>query len=487
MTQAYPLLTSQPPNTDDRFLYTYYGQLLLGSPGGCWMRDSARTKPTLVLGTTGCGKTEGMLSRAFQDASKGRPVIFIDGKCDRETWRKLYYYNHCCAGRPFYALFPTPMLDRLSMSWNPLHSTLLPIQTVVESLFNTYTRNKGNAGAAEFYYETQRNAFTLLCQTLHASGYGFTLDDVVVLLEHNDVLMSMAGQLNPESLQFYSKLLSLRNSEPDFVKHMRGFLNFLKLFDHWSLNTYNPDIQLDRLYYTDATIYVGLPVNAQQVTMSTIGNLLINQLRALANYVQAHGRSERDFSVFIDEAGPFIDTALAEWIGKARSSGFLLEIAVQTLADLARVNTIIAEQIKGNTPNILLYNPQDLATAKAYSELFGNEDILHTSIATPPDGDQPVVTQRLGETPKIHPDIINQLRIGQCVFRPSERIYRPPLLAGSMLPPPPTNPVFDWHGGRHNVKPELYGLHMKLRLDVVKRTGSPLQTPTTKKRNTQRS
>ncbi|NBW82407.1 hypothetical protein EBR21_11700 [bacterium] len=59
-------------------------------------------------------------------------------------------------------------------------------------------------------------------------------------------------------------------------------------------------------------------------------------------------RSERPFSVFVDEFDAFASPAFATFLNKGRSSDFMIHLAHQTLSDLNRVSPDFMGQIMGN-------------------------------------------------------------------------------------------------------------------------------------------
>lgn len=470
-----PEITHVPPLGPARLLYTYYGQSLLGSkPRPIYLLDNIRSRPTLILGTTGTGKTQGMLSRAYQDASKGRPVVFIDGKGDSDTWNTLYYYNSVVAGRPFYALFPLDNLDHLSNSWNPLYSTTLSVKTVVSSFFNSYSKDRPSTGDGVYYTTYQSNAFSLLCRALHNSGLAYNLLDVAIALENHEVMDTLAPRIRPEGMDSYSKLLSLRKADPkEFRKNLTPFINFLRLFEHWSLICYRPEIDFESLYESGATIYICLPVNQQREMMSVLGNVIINHLKAFSAHIQTMPPARRQrMSVFVDEAAPFMDEAIVEWISKVRSSGMFIELGVQGLEDLSSKNSNIGERVMVNVPNVLCYNPNSVRTARWFSDFYGCQPSIVRS--TNIDGDDELATgsERLGSTPKIWPELPNNLRLGQFLLRPAVRVYRPIYAAGVALPPVPPSPDCHWHGHHDTHEPTVKGLYLSLLQNRI-RTAPP--------------
>lgn len=465
-------ITLMPPPDERRFLYTAFGRRLYGMNNPIFVHDSLRSRPTLVVGSTGYGKTDFLLSMAMQDAAKGRLVVFVDGKCEASTMQKLYYYvrrldRNRATPRPFLTFLPFQDLDHLTSTWNPLLSTTLPIGTIAEAFFNAYDHPDNSEGANGAYYtEYQRNIFVKLMRALHTSGYAYSPQDIQHLVSSDYTLDNLHRILNAAGTNYYVDVLKAkREDKRKFNENMLRFANHLKMFDHWSLNSYNPTIQFDRLLHTDAVIYVGLPVNSQTHLMSAVGNILINQLKALSAHVQSNNKMKRHaISCIIDEAGSFIDNGMAEWIAKVRSSGFMLTLGIQVLANLLGRRPGFDEEIKANSPNVLLFNPQNEGTAQWFSSLSGQEQ--HKSVSANVEGaggefsETGAGTVRTAPDSRVPLDAMLALRTGQFFYRPAVTVERPYLLAAPYLPDPPERPDLDFQRSFHLPPAELRGLNL---------------------------
>jgi hypothetical protein len=464
-----PVLVTDPPKDDRRFLYTYVGRRLLGGMEAINYYDLSRTRPALVVGTTGSGKTELMASMATMDNQKGRCTIFIDGKCDINLMQKLYYYtrhgNKELPQRPFYCLIPHPEYDTLTHSWNPLFLTTVEQSTISETVFNSYSPPESEGrGEGSFFSTYQRQAFSLICSALLKSGKVASFQDIVRLLTYPEIMDTMAGTITQEGMTAFRKLVMMRRENPrEFNDRMRGFVNFLMKFSHHSLNSYNPAIQLDRLVFTESFIYVGLPLNLEPHLMRALGNILINQLKSLTHRLQSSNRLRRSISCYVDEAGSFIDSGAVDWINKVRSTGLMLTLSIQLLADLQGRRPGFSEQVPGNTPNVYFFQTRDPATATWFSELSGRQ--LGQSQTASVKAVEGEVTEtgsgsaRLAEQPRISRDLGYNLRKGQMYFLPESTI-RPMLLAGAYMPEPSGDPQRRYVREVYNADVEVSGLQL---------------------------
>lgn len=478
MTDTLPLISSTLPRDDRRLSYSYLGSRLfqLGAPP-LYLHDRGRSKPMMVLGSTGQGKTEFLLSLAYSDAARRRPVFFIDGKCELRTMHKLASYCKL-TDTPFYTFLPFQQGDRMTCSWSPFISKVLPISTIIEAFINAYADpsallrrgGSGGGGGEGFYIETQRAACSSLMRALHNSGYQYNISDIRMLFEDIPLLQSIVSILKPQSFSAYGELLRLRKEEGDeFPKVMRRFVNHLAIFKHWAVNSYNPTITIEDVIEQRAVLYVGLPVDSQQVAMSAIGNILINLLKATASFIQSSTMGPvAPIGCFIDEAGNFIDAGLADWICKVRSSGFLLTLGLQTLAQLEGRRAGFADEIKANSPNVVMFNPQDADTANWFSTLTGLE-ARRSRRANLTAGNESGDGQLVGtETPMVHRDSVLKLNIGQCYYRPPEPSLHPPLLAASMLPDPSkNNPLLRHRRDNQSPPPSRKGLFLSAKSQAI--------------------
>lgn len=468
-----PVLTTLPKNDPRRFIYTYIGRRLLEGQEPIYYYDLSRTRPSLIVGTTGSGKTELMASLALMDSAKGRAVIFIDGKCDLTLMNKLYYWSHHVFKRDFFCLIPHNQYDHLSHSWNPLFLTTVDPSTISESVFNSFEPpGQNDKGAGIVYSDFQRHIFQLICSALLKSGRVVNFQDINALLTHSDIMESIQPLITAEGIVAFKKLLiAKREKKREFSDWMLGFSNFLGKFSHWTLNSYNPTIQFDRLVYTDSFIYVGLPLNLEPHLMRAVGNVLVNQLKSLSHRLQGTPGSNvrRSVSCYIDEAGSFIDTTMVDWVNKVRSTGLILHLAIQLLADLKGRHGGFAEQIPGNTPNVFFFQTQDPATANWFSELSGRR-LERTSSANVVNEDGEAAETgaglaRLTESNRVPRDLGYGLRPGQLYFLPSSAI-QPMLLAGSFFPDPPARPDRQYTRPAYNARVEVSGLHLNYLLTL---------------------
>lgn len=466
----------------ERSRYVYLGQSLYGGALPLYCHDDVRSRSGIVIGAPGFGKTQLLLSTAMQDIARGIPTVFMDGKVDMETLNTLYFYTsrlnemaraHGQKRKPvrFFVLSPAKELEGITHSWNPLHSRLLNVQTRIESFFNPYEMSFDDGG--QHYREMQRNIFSTLCQCLDASGYAFNCQDLQLLLEFPELLDNLAVKLAAPARVHYSRLLAMRTEKgKEFIKSMEGFLNRLRSFTHWSLNSYHPTIRFDELLDQDEftpVVYIGLPVNLELKTMKMVGNILISQLRAISSLRQVNPtKAKSQVTVIVDEAGHFLDESYPDWPAKARSSGFRLLISFHNLGDLEGRSPGYIDRVVATSPNVFVFNPSHTGTAKWFSELCGEGYRMGRTAGIDGDEETKRDQEKVVTIPKAHPDLVKNLRRGQCLYRPAEVIYSPFYLAACCLPPPPASDQRNqWRLQQYDDRlPIIRGLNVRLEMKM---------------------
>jgi len=458
-----PLSSVLPPD-ERRMGYVYVGKRVYCDDLPLYLHDSERAKPTLVLGSTGYGKSELMLSLAYNDASKGRAVFYLDGKCDMATRDKLAYYCKHVAKRPFYCFLPYVGGDTETDTWNPFICRSLSMGALNEAFFCGYNdpgQKKGNDGA-QYYYDSQRKVFNALLRTLHTSGYQFNTQDIRAVLELDSVFTEAAEVFvgRPESARHYDELARIKKEiGKKWQEQISRLFGHLSSFDHWSINSYNPTIQFDKVIEEGGVVYAGLPLSSQPVTMGAIGNIIINQLKALSASFQ-NGRAKRTtVSCIIDDGASFVDTGMAEWITKVRSSGFLLTLGIQTVASVEGRRQGFGDELRSNTPNVFLFNPRDEKTAKWFSALCLTEKKTEVSASIKSGEISADGSMKIIETDRITADSILSLKTGECFFLNPTIVGYPPLLKAPFLPSPPSaNPIFKYRRPDRNEPPLFTGI-----------------------------
>lgn len=413
--------TTLPPDDDRRGLYTYLGRRMRGTGGGASFRpfflyDGVRARPSLVLGGDEPGRREYLINLAVKDAGGGRSVVFLDRNFDRETLDKLYYWCGKKMGRRVLALVPQEGNDGLSHSWNPFLSQRIKIGTLTETFFNGFSAThpvRSTRKRSEM--EMQREAFGLLLRALHSTGRAFNAGDVLRLLEDDEALSRLARHVRKAGAEYYADLLHLIGNQSRFHEKMGGFLDFLKLWDSWTLGSYHPDIQLGTLPQEKTVVYVGLGGGMGNEATMAVGYVMLQQLKAVLASLEANEReSRRSLSVLVNDVRGFLDAKLGEWFAKARHSTLMMTWAAPRVRDLEERAEEMLPQLQGSDPFLTLFRPEDEATGEWFRD----------------------AVQRVAPMQEIEYGDCERLKEGQFMLK-VPMVNRALLIAGARLPDPP--------------------------------------------------
>ena len=168
-------------------------------------------------------------------------------------------------------------------------------------------------------------------------------------------------------------------------------------------------------------MYIGLSTQGYGETAMAIGRLFLGEL--LFNSYQAVNSKEglklakeSPLSVYFDEFGSLVMPNFIELQNKCRKAGIELTLAVQSNADIDRVDPELTKQLIENTFNVFVLKQRLDSSASFFSEAIGTT-ISKKETFVMEDGDvQSKGTVREVNELLVHPDIIKNLNVGQCIL-----------------------------------------------------------------------
>src|SRR5690606_36360721 len=118
----------------------------------------------------------------------------------------------------------------------------------------------------------------------------------------------------------------------------------------------------------------------------------------------------------VDEFDAFATESFVTCLNKGRSSEFMIHLAHQTLADLAKVSPTFMGQIMGN-PNIRFIFRLDFPDdAERFGKLFGTKAVSKHTHQTEAGQATGRGSEREVQQFRIHPDTIKDLNTGECML-----------------------------------------------------------------------
>lgn len=137
----------------------------------------------------------------------------------------------------------------------------------------------------------------------------------------------------------------------------------------------SPIYNFRRIIEENAVLYIGLDSLSNGITAQAVGSIFLADLAASAGAFYNAGLV-KDVYLIIDEAGEVVNDQTTQLLNKGRGAGFKLFLATQTLADLTvrYGSKDKAMQALGNLNNLICLRLKDMDCAKYVSDMFGNTE-----------------------------------------------------------------------------------------------------------------
>lgn len=367
------------------------------------LSDQDANLHTLVFGTTGGGKTTTLKNIIESNIDRKRPVFYVDGKGDLGL---AYQIRDYCkkTGTPFYlfsmvngetAYNPlslggyTAKKDRIIglRKWSEDHYRILAegyLQTVMKVL----ERSSVNVDITSLAKYCHPSELMMLCREI---GDQSLSNEVAKLDGSSDDMQSLIGEIT-----------NLANSE---IGH---------LFDTSKSNSV---ITLDQVMKEGGVAYFSLQPLLFPAYASTVGKLIINDLKALAS-TQLKGGEIIPIQVLFDELYLFIGPQIVNLINQGRSAGVHAVLSTQSPADLKEVESAdFLDQVIDNVNNYIVHRINSSSGAELMSSVIGTNDGFEvTSQLSLADPNNHVGSVKQTKEFVFHPDQIKRLEMGQAIY-----------------------------------------------------------------------
>ena len=393
-----------------------------------WFDMSARGGHTLVLGTTGVGKTRFLELQVTQDIRRGDTVIAFDPKGDAALLKRMYTEAKR-AGRldrfyVFHLGFP-----ELSARYNPVgeFSRVTEIATRITNqlpqegeganfaqfvwgFVNSMSRALVDLGRKASYQDILRYASDIeplvvdycaawLDREPQAAGWRKDLESreinpksfdralqtrsipVLKIIDYirdkglyDPVAHSLIKIISFEQ-SFWNKLVA--SLIPLLEKLTTGRVGALLSPDYADPDDPRPIFDWEGILRGGGIVYVGLDSLSDYEVAGAVGNSMFSDLTSLAGRiykdVQAGGAAIRKCSVHADEFNELIGDEFVPLLNKSRGAGFQVTVYTQTWSDIeARIgNKAKAGQIGGNLNSVFMLRVKNIETAEILTKQLG--------------------------------------------------------------------------------------------------------------------
>lgn len=336
---------------------------------------------TLVVGTTGCGKTRLFDVMVTQAVLRGEAVIIIDPKGDRDLRQAA---ERACAlsGDPKRFVYFHPAFPEESVRIDPLRNyarptevasrvaQLIPSETgmdafkafgqmalshIVHALIeigekpNLATlRRYIDGGADGLMVKVLRRYFDarIAHWDEHIAPYTGRARDTAGLAKGmlafyrarvqdthpSNVIEGLASMVEHASDHFTKMVASLK---PILVMLTSAHLEEMLSPNDEDVESPYTVTSLSEVIRRRQVLFLGLDSLSDGIVGSAIGSMFTADLAAIAGAIYANEAEPKPVSVFVDEAAETVSDPLIQLLNKGRGAGYTLSVATQSFSDFA--------------------------------------------------------------------------------------------------------------------------------------------------------
>ncbi|MGE4108218.1 MAG: type IV secretory system conjugative DNA transfer family protein [Bacteriovoracia bacterium] len=356
------------------------------------LANAARLRHTHIVGATGSGKTVLLEKLLIEDIKRGHGCLIVDPKGDRELFERVKWECSKHARANDLQLFSSTHLAE-SYWWNPCG--LGNASELQSKFYNSAIYSEPHY--AKWCEKILLEVFTKLTSNRPT---GFTIHNAIQ--EVGNLANSGSGK-NEKVEGLFLDLFNLANGE------------WAPLFDR---NPKKSEINFLNLTQNSQILFVDLPTESKKVQSSRIGRLLTQELMLVSGLRKVFPslRTDKPFSVYIDEFDAFATESFATFLNKARSSSFMIHIAHQTLSDLNRISPDFSGQILGNCNVRFIFRQDDPDDAERWSRFIGTKKSTKRTYQTQNGSSTGMSSNRDVQEFIVTPDQIKNLKIGEYVL-----------------------------------------------------------------------
>ena len=393
--------------------YPGYGWIQNLEPAqDCYMPVQVAQGHSLILGTTGAGKTQTLSFLIFQEICRKprQAVIVIDLKGDESIERSM---REACRQFGRESDFRTLQVARPESSIRLDFCANAARPSDIASRFADAIPDPG--GQSRPFIEMARGHLTKICNGLALIGrkpcpkallqhFRNRVEFAELVLREYIATQRSIGAA-PEGFELKSAYLEdleafyrrncNRVPEVDAVielakideqylqKTTSSMSNLLELLTAGDVGRlFSPDEEADRIEpLTDlrklidqrAVVFIGLDALSNSGLARAVGSLLMADLAALAGARYAHERNMNKVAIFVDECSELATEPFVQMLNKARGAGFRMTIASQTIADFTEKlgSKAAQERVLANVNVLLALRTLDTETQQFFSDRCG--------------------------------------------------------------------------------------------------------------------
>ncbi|MCB9995152.1 MAG: DUF853 family protein [Rhodospirillales bacterium] len=379
------------------------------------LSDKMANQHTLVLGTTGAGKTVTVCNIVESAVNRQLPVIYIDGKGDYALAKRIetYAQSH---GRKAHIF---SMKDG-SIAYNPL-------------AVGGFTSKKDRIielreWTEEHYKKLAEGYLQTVFKIMEQCGIACNL---VSLSQHLDfkrlkALIREHEAHLPDAQALMDELLGQQEASEHISSVIAEIRNFTasEIGALFKIEEGKETLTLQDILEKGEIAYFCLPALEFPSMAQTLGRLIINDLKATMAQQLTTGGPKKLYAIF-DEFSVFAGEQVLNVINMGRSAGIHAVLSTQSLSDIASGRKENADhfinQVVGNCNNFILHRQNSADDAEKLASIIGTTNQLEYTAQVSQAGPTHMGTVRRTRGFIAHPDEIKALQTGEAFFFTKER------------------------------------------------------------------
>lgn len=333
-----------------------------------------------VLGATGSGKTVFLTYLDYQFLYNNYSLLKLDMKFDMQNFTVLYYVAKKL-NKPFFMLNISFHAGTGTLSSFGTHSyNPLEIGDELSITAKIMQANKSSSSVS-YYEEVKETTVKAFVSAFLSTGKPWTFRDWYATLIDYEMLKELIYMSRNELANSY--LMNLHERLTDDKKRMQaekdisGLRNFVaKMSDYDFLNSYRSDVNLEKIIFANAVLYVVLPKLLFGEVAKSIGKMIASDMQYLAGFLAANIQRTK-VVISIDEFENFIFDGIQDLFNKGRSAGIRMIASHQSLSDISHEEKETMKKIiQANTRIKVFLSQADTESAIWFSELVGKKPVI---------------------------------------------------------------------------------------------------------------
>ena len=338
---------------------------------------------SFIIGASGFGKTNLISILQEHSLQTERPIVFIDPKGDLEAITE--FKELCNKYKRTCYIFSEHQKDSIKL--NPFREGSISLVTnrIISAL----------EWSEPFYKNVSIDALSKALKIIQDSQKEFSLASICEVLNtsfNSKETLGLRVQLDQILISDFGKILTGGDKSKTLM-----------------------DIREEQ-----ACLYIGLSTQGYGETAYALGKIFLGELLYASYYKLTTTKNSKEsikasMSVFFDEFGSLVTDRFIELQNKCRGAGIQLFMAVQSIADIDKVDPNLTQQILESSSNFFIFKQRMEASANLFSSSIGTT--LTKKYTSREDNGTSTGMTSVREVDEllVHPNIIKNLKVGQCV------------------------------------------------------------------------